>query len=1467
MNTLVKIHTGTSEMNLLVENCYIHTIGQFIIWTQGSAIKQTILINNYVDGSTCGGVTNANAALFRIRSGKLEAYANYFKGNSANVPGYFECSSLASVVKFNAFENVSSYAFSSAANKLVFDQNLYITGSKVLDKAHASVSVNGVTADKTVAKSVEETKALYLEHLLSLQPTRYFKVEFDVADGNIISAYPSIYDLTVGISELPIAEREGYIFAGWLLDGELVESVPVGTEGDITLVAKWNEISLVVDGTTEEGHYATIADALAAAKDGDIISIVAGEYDENITISIPNLIIKGPNAGISAHSSNRGEEAVIKGVITLTSAAGNVTFDGLSFTGTAKIKYDESKAFEGFTFKNNKVYDTTEASAAFSIDRYVSPAFIQFTLKDGGSVKNVVISNNSFVNVSETNLLFNRAINVSVDNNVFKNFDLDAIRIEGGHCYGTLAFTNNMFEQTVKEHGSNAIFLFSVAGPDDNSKAIVLIENNEFINIGSNNGSNFTGAISGYRFQEHYTSFEIKNNIFDHCYDYLYIRNNGGNDSNWFCKVEDNQFLGLPHNQYYGSYVGSDTSSSNPHLAVFTKNYYEDNDGNVISDLSAYASYFKHMSSYGTALATKPGEVEVEPVEFWEIDYELNDGTTKDSFIYEYSTPLSEEIILPVLTKQNFQFNGWLLNGELVTSIPAGMKGDLMLIADFTMLEGELYEIKYVNDRENALWPSRPAQTREEIIEELFKDLYEWATANGETKSYNDYVSSIKSKLEAYDDIKLRNPALKNAPAEDGSTEYFLNVPKYYQKWKEFFAIFNEAMIKVNADQVFYTDTYAAMVRMHQFIAWTSKAPGYYNSFMTKFCDATKVPDEIPTSYHGGEVVKLPVLSMENGLKFLGWYNNAEFTGEPIESILSTDSGNKTFYAKWDEETLVEKFEVNSIEELLLFTTHQLVWTINPENATNKEIEFFSSNESVAKITQKGLITALKKGTTTITIKVYGNRELDVTFDVNVYIPDHIEASYESDSFVGIGETVELNAVVSTKEGLERPVEWSSLTPEIATVDENGVVEGIKAGLAKIVAKDPQNADLQVEFVITVLDEESTEILDFVLGNHESNVFTEYNLGIGSGTPDYYADIFGSVNKLLMNEFLKIDNTYLNLEVENKTGDYFDSMTSIEFITVHYTGNMSSTANAKANADYFVDDNAVSIHYATGNDGVYAALPHDKGAWHSGDSGAYDVVGAFKWIPTGVAYKEGDPQYPDFSVSTDFYYEINGQKTKVPMARPWNYSSRGTDHILNSDGTISSNSNFGGTGFTNRLPESFINDMELPFKIVDGEYYMGTTWWCYTQVYEGRICSTGGNRNSLGIESCVNKGSDLWYTWQKTAQLVAKLMLDNNLDITRVRGHHFFSGKDCPQPMLENNLEIWYEFLELVEAEYELLTKYNGYTISFESHNPNIIDEHGRVIKQPNETTCVTYTVTITKDGKSQSVTLSSLVPGLYDGR
>ena len=101
-------------------------------------------------------------------------------------------------------------------------------------------------------------------------------------------------------------------------------------------------------------------------------------------------------------------------------------------------------------------------------------------------------------------------------------------------------------------------------------------------------------------------------------------------------------------------------------------------------------------------------------------------------------------------------------------------------------------------------------------------------------------------------------------------------------------------------------------------------------------------------------------------------------------------------------------------------------------------------------------------------------------------------------------------------------------------------------------------------------------------------------------------------------------------------------------------------------------------------------------------------------------------------------------------------------------------------------------------------YHALITWliihFYFNETYK-LIANRGGNNNSIGIESCVNEGTDLYYTWQKTAKLVANLLYKHNLTFDDVKQHHYYSGKDCPQTIRTSRM--WDHFMDLVKCEYE----------------------------------------------------------------
>lgn len=78
----------------------------------------------------------------------------------------------------------------------------------------------------------------------------------------------------------------------------------------------------------------------------------------------------------------------------------------------------------------------------------------------------------------------------------------------------------------------------------------------------------------------------------------------------------------------------------------------------------------------------------------------------------------------------------------------------------------------------------------------------------------------------------------------------------------------------------------------------------------------------------------------------------------------------------------------------------------------------------------------------------------------------------------------------------------------------------------------------------------------------------------------------------------------------------------------------------------------------------------------------------------------------------------------------------------------------------------------------------------------------GGNRNGIGIELCVNQGSNFDTTLHNAAVLVAYLLDKYDLSIDDVKRHQDFSGKMCPNTLITEHR--WNEFLTMVkQASYD----------------------------------------------------------------
>ena len=515
----------------------------------------------------------------------------------------------------------------------------------------------------------------------------------------------------------------------------------------------------------------------------------------------------------------------------------------------------------------------------------------------------------------------------------------------------------------------------------------------------------------------------------------------------------------------------------------------------------------------------------------------------------------------------------------------------------------------------------------------------------------------------------------------------------------------------------------------------------------------------------------------------------------------------------------------NKVETMDAFTTHQIAVKLSPEDVTNKKVQYITSDSSVATVSTAGLVTAKSEGTCTITVQCVADKSIVDTMTITVNPKARIELRYEGNAALLIGESVDVAARVI---GAEGAAQFKSSDDAIATVDANGKVTAVKEGQVTITATC---GDLSAEVSFTVLKEEYDGILgELVAGNNGVlvNQVVKY-IGSDDGSADYPHEIYGSANDFWFGELPEVTRNMLSTTAPNYDGR---EMTSLEWIVVHDTAGSGSTSTAKANSGWCTNpgNTGSSWHYTIGNDGIYQQIEDNMVAWHAGDGIDWAVANnlSANFYDTGVAY-EGDR--PEVTVGADRYFYINGKKTNVEIP-----AAASTTTPINTLGMVC-------------------------YKGENGNYIIPTTW--VSSGFSNPICARGGNIHSIGIETAVNMGSDVWLTWQYTAKFVAQLLVKHNLTPDRVWFHNNFSNKPCPRTMMTAGLVE--DFLELVYTEYEVAKNYADYEIKFESHNTDIMDNTGRIVEAPEYTTNVSYTVTVTKDGQSESVTLNTLVIGKYN--
>lgn len=128
--------------------------------------------------------------------------------------------------------------------------------------------------------------------------------------------------------------------------------------------------------------------------------------------------------------------------------------------------------------------------------------------------------------------------------------------------------------------------------------------------------------------------------------------------------------------------------------------------------------------------------------------------------------------------------------------------------------------------------------------------------------------------------------------------------------------------------------------------------------------------------------------------------------------------------------------------------------TISPSNATNKALQWKSSNTKVATISSKGVVTLKKNSggkSVTITALAKDGSKVQGSFKITSMKGIVKKLKVTAPSKIKAGKSTKLKAVVTASAGANKALTFTSSNTKYMTVSSKGIVKALKAGKGKTV--------------------------------------------------------------------------------------------------------------------------------------------------------------------------------------------------------------------------------------------------------------------------------------------------------------------------------------------------------------------------------------------------------------------------------
>lgn len=235
--------------------------------------------------------------------------------------------------------------------------------------------------------------------------------------------------------------------------------------------------------------------------------------------------------------------------------------------------------------------------------------------------------------------------------------------------------------------------------------------------------------------------------------------------------------------------------------------------------------------------------------------------------------------------------------------------------------------------------------------------------------------------------------------------------------------------------------------------------------------------------------------------------DTAEAVGYGTATITASSFNGKSTSVKMTvKEITAEAVTISApeaIEPIYIGQGFTLNASIQPTNTDNKTITWSSDNENIASVSNTGLVTPLAVGDVTVTATASNGVSANYMFHVHEKAVESIRITDRSLSLFA-GESCELSAEIIPKDATDPTVTWSSDTPDVASVSDNGVLRAIRGGTAVITVTSTNGISDSIPVEISdVIAVESIDILSSLGETLEIGEVTELTAVVSPATATY----------------------------------------------------------------------------------------------------------------------------------------------------------------------------------------------------------------------------------------------------------------------------------------------------------------------------------------------------------------------------